>query len=84
MNFMPVIDMTATGQNIARLRKNAGMTVRDLQAVFGFANPQAIYKWQRGEAMPTLDNMIVLAAVFNVTVDEILVLEERFQIRVIA
>ena len=84
MNFMPVINMTATGMNIARLRKNAGMTVRDLQAIFGLANPQAIYKWQRGEAMPTLDNMIVLAAVFNVTVDEILVLEERFQIRVIA
>ena len=84
MNFMPVIDMTATGLNIARLRKNAGMTVRDLQAIFGFANPQAIYKWQRGETMPTLDNMIVLAAVFNLTVDEILVLEERFQIRVIA
>ena len=84
MNFIPVIDMTATGLNITRLRKNAGMTVRDLQAIFGFANPQAIYKWQRGEAMPTLDNMIVLAAVFNVTVDEILVLEERFQIRVIA
>lgn len=84
MNFMPVINMTATGMNIARLRKNAGMTVRDLQAIFGFANPQAIYKWQRGETMPTLDNMIVLAAVFNVTVDEILVLEERFQIRVIS
>ena len=84
MNFIPVIDMTATGLNITRLRKNAGMTVRDLQAIFGFANPQAIYKWQRGEAMPTLDNMIVLAAVFNVTVDEILVLEERFQMRVIA
>ena len=84
MNCLPVINMTATGMNIARLRKNAGMTVRDLQAVFGFANPQAIYKWQRGEAMPTLDNMIVLAAVFNVTVDEILVLEERFQMRVIA
>ena len=84
MNFVPVIDMTATGMNIARLRKNAGMTVRDLQAIFGFATPQAIYKWQRGEAMPTLDNMIVLAAVFNVTVDEILVLQERFRIRVIA
>ena len=84
MNFIPVIDMTATGMNITRLRKNAGMTVRDLQAVFGFATPQAIYKWQRGEAMPTLDNMIVLAAVFNVTVDEILVLQERFRIQVIA
>ncbi|MBQ1648966.1 MAG: helix-turn-helix transcriptional regulator [Bacteroidales bacterium] len=84
MNCIPVIDMTATGMNITRLRKNAGMTVRDLQAVFGFATPQAIYKWQRGETMPTLDNMIVLAAVFNVTVDEILVLQDRFQIRVIA
>jgi transcriptional regulator with XRE-family HTH domain len=84
MNFIPVIDMTATGMNITRLRKNAGMTVRDLQEIFGFSTPQAIYKWQRGEAMPTLDNMIVLAAVFNVTVDEILVLQERFRIRVIA
>ena len=84
MNFIPVIDMTATGMNITRLRKNAGMTVRDLQAIFGFATPQAIYKWQRGEAMPTLDNMIVLAAVFNVTVEDILVLQERLRIRVIA
>ena len=84
MNFIPVIDMTATGMNITRLRKNAGMTVRDLQEIFGFSTPQAIYKWQRGEAMPTLDNMIVLAAVFNVTVDEILVLQERFRVRVIA
>ena len=84
MNFIPVIDMTATGLNITRLRKNAGMTVRDLQAIFGFGTPQAIYKWQRGEAMPTLDNMIVLAAVFNVPVEEILVLQKRFYARVSA
>ncbi len=84
MNFIPVIDMTATGMNITRLRKNAGMTVRDLQAVFGFATPQAIYKWQRGEAMPTLDNMVVLAAVFGVAMDDILVVQNRTVIRVIA
>ena len=84
MNFIPVIDMTATGMNITRLRKNAGMTVRDLQEIFGFSTPQALYKWQRGEAMPTLDNMIVLAAVFNVTVDEILVLQERLRFQVSA
>ncbi len=84
MNNIPVIDMAATGMNIARLRKNAGMTVRDLQNVFGFATPQAIYKWQRGDAMPTLDNIVVLAAVFGVTVDDILIYKNRFQIRVIA
>lgn len=84
MNRVPVIDMTATGRNIDRLRRDAGMTVRDLQAVFGFSTPQAIYKWQRGDAMPTLDNIVVLAAVFGVTVEDILVFKDCFQIRVIA
>ena len=52
---LPVIDMIGTGQNIARLRKQAGLSVRDLQDVFGFATPQAIYKWQQGVALPTID-----------------------------
>ena len=84
MSGIPVIDMTATGMNITRLRINAGLTVRELQAVFGFSTPQAIYKWQRGEAMPTLDNMVVLAAVFGVAMDDILVVQNRTVIRVIA
>jgi len=79
MDSMPVIDMVATGQNITRMRRAAGMSVQDLQQVFGFSTPQAIYKWQRGSAMPTLDNMIVLAAVFGTTVDAIIIREVRQQ-----
>lgn len=45
---MPTIDMTATGKNITRMMKAAGMTVKDLQEIFGFATPQAIYKWKNG------------------------------------
>ena len=84
MCTMPVIDMAATGKNIARMRQNAGLTVKDLQTIFDFSTPQAIYKWQRGTAMPTLDNLVFLAAVFGVTVDDILVCAECFQIRVTA
>ena len=84
MNTWPVIDMTATGMNIVRMRQNAGLTVKDLQDVFGFSTPQAIYKWQRGTAMPTVDNLVVLAAVFGVTIDDILVYGDCFQIRVTA
>ena len=84
MKIWPVIDMAATGQNIVRLRKRAGLTVKDLQDIFGFATPQAIYKWQRGTAMPTLDNIAVLAAVFGVTIDDILVFENCVQHRVSA
>ena len=84
MSLWPVIDMTATGQNIVRLRKRAGLTVKDLQDIFGFATPQAIYRWQRGTAMPTLDNIAVLAAVFGVMIDDILVFENCVQQRVSA
>ncbi len=68
---MPIIDMAATGKNIARLRENAGLTVKDLADIFGFATPQAVYKWQHGAAMPTIDNLVVLAAVFGVSMDDI-------------
>ena len=79
MDNIPVIDMTATGINIARMRVNAGMTVRDLQNVFGFTTPQAVYKWQRGTALPTVDNLVVLAAVFGVRIEDILVYRSDVQ-----
>ena len=84
MNALPVIDMTSTGMNIVRMRQNAGLTVKDLQDIFGFSTPQAIYKLQRGTAMPTVDNLVVLAAVFGVTIDDILVYGNCLQIRVTA
>jgi transcriptional regulator with XRE-family HTH domain len=72
---VPVIDLAATGQRIKSMRQAAGISVRDLQTILGFTSPQAIYKWQHGECMPTIDNLVILASVFGVTVDEILVVE---------
>ncbi len=69
---IPTIDMVGTGRNIVKLRESAGMSVRDLQDIFGFATPNAIYKWQKGLAMPTVDNLIILAAIFGVSVDDII------------
>ena len=81
---LPVIDMIGTGQNIARLRKQAGLSVRALQDVFGFATPQAIYKWQQGVALPTIDNLVVLAAVLQVRLDDILVTDTAAQVQISA
>ena len=71
----PFVDTVATGRNIDRLRIAAGMSVRDMQMVFGFATPQAIYKWIRGTSMPTIDNLVILAAMLGVTLDEIVIVE---------
>lgn len=72
---LPAINMIRTGENINNLRKQAGLSVKDLQDIFGFATPQAIYKWQQGAALPTIDNLVVLAAVLQVRLDDILVLD---------
>ena len=69
----PVIDPVATGANILRLRRARGLTVRDIQAFFRFEEPQAIYKWQRGQSLPTVDNLYALSALLGVSMDEILV-----------
>ena len=79
MNRIPVIDLTATGVNITRLRAKAGLTVKDLQDIFGFSTPQAIYKWQRGTALPTLDNLVVLAAILGVRIDDIIIFQRNAQ-----
>ena len=84
MSAMPAIDMTATGRNIANLRKAAGLTVKDLQDIFRFATPQAIYKWQHGTAMPTIDNLVILAAVLAVPMDQIIVVTVDSRTRNIA
>ena len=82
MFTMPTIDMVATGRNIMRLREAAGLTVKDIQDIFGFATPQAVYKWQHGSAMPTIDNLVVLAAVLGVTIDEILVVDDKMRAQI--
>ena len=69
----PVIDPVATGANILRLRRERGLSVRDLQAYFGFEEPQAIYKWQRGKSLPSVDNLYALGALLEVPIEEILV-----------
>ena len=71
----PVISLEQTGKNIVRLRRAAGLSVRDLQDYFGFEYPQAIYKWQHGECLPTVDNLLALARLLRVSIEELLVLE---------
>lgn len=77
MFTLPTIDTVGTGMRIMDLRKKSGLSVRDLQNILGFATPNAIYKWQNGAAMPTLDNLIVLASIFNVSIDDIIVVDNK-------
>ena len=72
---LPAIDLKKTGQNIMRMRKEAGVSVRELQVMFGFTSPQAIYNWQNGISLPSVDNFIILAAVLGTTIEDIIAIE---------
>ena len=69
----PTIDLAATGANIKALLKSKGLKVTDVQNVFGFNTPQAIFKWLRGDALPSIDNLVILAHILDVTIDTIII-----------
>ncbi len=69
----PVLDMQATGAKIKSLRKFNNISVSALQQVFGMANPQAIYNWESGKNMPSIDNLLILAQLFDVAVESLII-----------
>ena len=69
----PVIDMAATGRKIKALREHNGYSVQDIHEYVGFDQPQAIYKWQRGETLPTVDNLYALSTLLGASIKDILV-----------
>ena len=69
----PVLDVDATGAKIKSLMKQRGITPRQLQIILNFPYVQTVYNWFSGKNMPTIDNLIVLAQVLGVTVDDIIV-----------
>ncbi len=73
----PVIDLQKTGRNIEQHRKNSGLTVRDIQEYFGFEYPQAVYKWQHGECLPSVDNLLALSLLLGVKMEDLLVYDDR-------
>ena len=70
---MVTVNMVATGANIKNMMKARNIKVKDVQAVCGFGTPQAIFKWMRGDAVPTIDNLIILADMFDVPIDKIII-----------
>ena len=53
--------------------KQRGVTPRQLQLIMDFPYVQTIYNWFAGKNMPTIDNLVVLAQLLDVTMDDLIV-----------
>lgn len=76
MNY-PVLDIKATGERINQLCKDNNLRVTDVAEYMGFESTQAVYKWQRGESLPTVDNLYALSRLLHTSVDDILIGEKE-------
>lgn len=72
---LPRISLIKTGERIEQLRKKNGLSVKQLAMILGLNSTQSIYKWQRGDALPTLEHLLILSIVFDVPIDSIVVTE---------
>ena len=72
----PSINLVATGENIRSMRRERGITVRDIAEHMGFTTEQPIYKWQRGQCLPSIDNLIILCRMFSCYIEDILVIDD--------
>lgn len=68
----PVIDPVMTGNNIKNLIKDSGSTVTSVGKDLGLSDKSTIYKWLRGDALPSIDNMLALSMIFNVPINDML------------
>ncbi len=68
-----VLDAKRTGERIRRLREEHHLSVEDISLYMGFESVQAVYKWQRGDSLPTVDNLYALSKLLQTPIDDILV-----------
>lgn len=61
----------AMAQRLVDCRKAAGLSQEALAAQLGVSR-QAVSKWERSESSPDTDNLIALAALYGVSLDELL------------
>ena len=73
----PAIDLVATGHRIRKLRKERGLSIQQVRDALQISSVQAVYKWERGENLPNIDNLYALSRLFEVPIEQILVQEER-------
>lgn len=69
----PNIDMKMTGLRLKRLISNAGYTVKDIQNYLHLSCPQPVYRWYKGQILPSVDHLFMLSELLNVHMEELLV-----------
>ena len=72
-----MLDLEGIGNNIKRLRIENNLSQEELASKL-FLSRQAISLWEKGNGFPSIDNVVYLSKLFNVSIERLLLLDESF------
>lgn len=67
------LDMVQTGKKLHYIFIKNGCTVKDIQFFLNLACPQSIYRWLKGQTLPSIDNLYRMAEIFQIHMEDMLV-----------
>ena len=78
MNYekLPVIDNKRTGNKIKVIMQQKHVSVSQLQIALEMSSATNIYKWLRGEFIPSTNKLVQIARILDCTVDDLLITQE--------
>jgi len=71
------VDMAATGARLRDMIFESGYNVKSIQDFLELSCPQSIYKWLRGESLPSINHLYMLSRLFEVHMEELLVTRDE-------
>lgn len=67
------IDMVKTGKRLKERIEKAGYTVKQVQKELLLECPQSIYRWFKGQILPSVDHLYKLSRLLDVHMENLLV-----------
>lgn len=76
--MIPIINKKKTGVHLRRIMDSHGLSVKDVQQYLGLGSVQSVYYWLNGISLPTIDNLYALSELFQISVDDMLCGNRRY------
>lgn len=72
MDYKVKVDKRATGLKIYRLLEKAELSREEIAEFLELNSTRVIYDWANGSKLPSTENLLNLAKLFNVQIEDIL------------
>jgi len=72
---MKIICMAETGKKIRQCIDESGFTMKQVSEKLNL-HIMSVYKWTYGAGLPTIDNLVNLADILDVTIDDLIITED--------